>query len=173
MSIVLWIGFILASALVGKEAGFIFSLSCLVVWKVKKHIDQNKETYEVTSHKVSPVFTSADSKQLGTKNNYKYIRDWESDLTTAWAGEYEIEFTYEKRDSSRSRRKIKLREVCFDKKSRIYLKGFDYGRDEQRSFNINNITTKILLKSKRYDVDEFLDEVLGLDVRLMEFSYSR
>ena len=173
MSTVLWIGFILASALVGKEAGLIFSLSCLIVWKFKKYIDQNKETYEVTSHKVSPAITSADSKQPGAKDNYKNIRDWESDLTTVWAGEYEIEFTYEKRDSSRSRRKIKLREVCFDRKSRIYLKGFDHGRDEQRTFNIDNITTKILLKSKRYDVDDFLEEVLGLDVSLMELSYSR
>ena len=173
MSIVLWIGFILASVLVGKEAGFIFSLSCLVVCKVKKHIGQNKETYEVTSHKVSPAITSADSKQLWTENNYKNIRDWESDLTTAWAGEYEIEFTYEKRDTSRSRRKIKLREVCFDKKSRIYLKGVDYGCDEQRTFNIDNIITKFLLKSKRYDVDDFLEEVLGLDVSLIDFSFAR
>lgn len=169
----LWLGFILASSLIGKEVGAVLSISCLIAWKVKQHFEQNRETYEVTSHKISPAILSSEDKQPGTMDNYKNIRDWENDLTTVWAGEYDIEFTYEKRNSSRSRRKVKLKEVCFDRKSRIYLKGFDYARDEQRTFNVENITTKVLVKSKRYDVDDFLEEFLGLDVSLMDFSFAR
>lgn len=173
MKVVLWVVICAFSLLVGGATGLVFFTGCLVLWLVKKQLDKRKETYEIKSHTVSPEVHLSENEITGSTDNYKNLNDWESDLTTAWAGVCDIEFTYEKRDSSRSRRKVKLLEVCIDRKSRVYLKGFDHGRDDKRTFNTDKITTKILIKNKRYDIDDFLEEVLGLDVGHLEFGFSR
>lgn len=45
----------------------------------------------------------------------------------------------------------------------VYLRGLCHLRNEERTFNLSNITTKILKGSKRYEVEDFLVDVLDIE----------
>ena len=90
------------------------------------------------------------------------IKGWKDNLTVLWAGDETIEFTYETRD--KSRRKVTVKEVCVDQKGYLCLIGFCHLRQEKRTFKACNIVTKIKQKSKRYDVDEWIEDVLNIDI---------
>ena len=95
---------------------------------------------------------------------YSGLSDWEKDLEPLWTGSLLVEFTYKARGKDRERRKVELHDVLMDGHGRIYFRGHCQSREEQRTFNIEGILTKVLCSGKRYDVDDFLYERLGLEV---------
>ena len=67
------------------------------------------------------------------------------------------------RADRKSRRKVTLSSVMVDATGGVYLRGLCHLRNEERTFNLSNITTKILKGSKRYEVEDFLVDVLDIE----------
>lgn len=95
---------------------------------------------------------------------YSSLNDWKSDLSGMWSGSIEVEFTYKAYGKPKERRKVNIRRVSEIGSGRIYLHGFCYLRQEERTFNIDSIMTKIYCKGKYYSVHTFLREQLGIAV---------
>lgn len=94
---------------------------------------------------------------------YQSLEGWKKDLESIWqGGPIEIEFTYVSK-KGRSRRLVSLNEVVKNSRRQLYFVGLCKDKNEKRTFNIENITTKILYKSRRYDHDEFFEEILDID----------
>ncbi len=93
------------------------------------------------------------------------LAKWKSSLKLVSNGMGEtIEFTYESRDGERSRRIIDLHGILQAANERMYFSGYCHTEKEDRTFNIDSITTMIKHKSKRYEVDEYLEDKYGLNV---------
>lgn len=94
------------------------------------------------------------------------LAEFEESLTTIWAGDSKtVEFTYEKPfGRGRSRRRVDVEELMYDAKGRIILRGHCHERGEERTFREDRIITKIKAGSKRYDFDEWCEELLGVDL---------
>ena len=58
---------------------------------------------------------------------------------------------------------VTLSSVMVDATGGVYLRGLGHLRNEERTFNLSNITTKILKGSKRYEVEDFLVDVLDIE----------
>lgn len=98
--------------------------------------------------------------------NSSKLAEFEESLTTIWAGTTKtIEFTYEKPfGDRRSRRRVDVEELMYDTKGRIVLRGYCHEKGEERTFRESRIRTKIKAGSKRYDFDEWCEELLGVDL---------
>ncbi len=93
------------------------------------------------------------------------LAKWRSSLQLVSKGMGEtIEFTYESRDGERSRRIIDLHAILQAANERMYFSGYCHTEKEDRTFNIDSITTMIKHKSKRYEVYEYLEDKYGLEV---------
>lgn len=93
------------------------------------------------------------------------FKSWESTLTTVWAGDTDdIEFTYINKKHERTRRRVTVDEVLMDNGSGFYIKGYCHVRGEQRTFNTDNIDTKIKVGSQRFEFDDWCERKLGIDL---------
>jgi hypothetical protein len=116
-----------------------------------KPVDLSKSA--VPSNTTSPVDKST------------VFTDFETDLVTIWTGNTKpIEFTYEKKNGTKDRREIKPTEICFNSEGFFYIKGFCLLRNEPRTFRQDSFTTKIKVGNKRYDFDEWCEDVLNIDI---------
>jgi len=106
---------------------------------------------------------SKKARKAPVKANSEYMDRWEQGLSTVWRGSEDIEFTYENRRGEKSRRRVTLSSVMVDATGGVYLRGLCHLRNEERTFNLSNITTKILKGSKRYEVEDFLVDVLDIE----------
>lgn len=101
---------------------------------------------------------------------YGTLDAWKADLVTLWeGGPIEIEFTYETEEAT-TRRSVSLIRVARNSRRDLYLIGICHERKEERTFNLDRVTTKILYKSRRYIHPEFLEEVLGINADGYAFS---
>lgn len=102
------------------------------------------------------------SPTIFNHKRYKTLEDWESDLTVVWNGPARIvEFTYETYDfktkeSKKARRKVEVRQILENSSGEYYLRGHCYVRKDTRTFNAQCISTKILDKSYRYEVMDWI-----------------
>lgn len=124
--------------------------SCLSKFGKRRYLEHKKGGKCVTTYR--PL-----------KANSEYMDRWEQGLSTVWRGSEDIEFTYENRRGEKSRRKVTLSSVMVDATGGVYLRGLCHLRNEERTFNLSNITTKILKGSKRYEVEDFLVDVLDIE----------
>lgn len=93
------------------------------------------------------------------------FKSWESTLTTVWAGDTDdIEFTYINKKRERTRRRVTVDELLMGDGTGFYIKGYCHVRNEDRTFKVSNIDTKIKSGSKRFDFDDWCDQKLGVDV---------
>lgn len=93
------------------------------------------------------------------------FKNWESTLTTVWAGDTDdIEFTYINKKSERTRRRVTVDEVLMGSGTGFYIKGYCHVRGEQRTFNTDNIDTKIKVGSQRFEFDDWCERKLGIDL---------
>ncbi|PMG39309.1 hypothetical protein BCS96_09645 [Vibrio breoganii] len=94
---------------------------------------------------------------------YDSVEDWQRELTIVWSGtSADIEFTYRKYDE-RERRVISPTEFGFDGNKRAYIKGVCHVIHEQRTFKTARIETKLKVGAKRYDMTEWLTEILQVN----------
>ncbi|WP_390240659.1 WYL domain-containing protein [Vibrio sp. R78045] len=101
--------------------------------------------------------------QIGTRS-YDSVEDWKKELTIVWAGETsDIEFTYRKYDE-RERRNISPTEFGFDGNKKAYIRGVCHQSNEARTFKTARIETKIKVGSKRFNLIDWLDNELDIDV---------
>lgn len=140
---------------------------CLVMNVIRMVVEavRGKIKLKNDAFTISEGATSCDSQIANIDENqrlYESLNEWESDLADLWEGVLEIEFTYESR-KGRERRRVSLYKVRKNSRGNVYLYGHCERANKNRSFNIDYITTKILHKSKRYDVDDFLCDFLGID----------
>jgi hypothetical protein len=117
--------------------------------KHSRCIDHDPDTGE--------VFDETDE----TLSRSQALERWEASLVRLWEGSEEIEFTYES-SSGRVRRKVTLKAVLRNEKFNAYLRGFCHLRCEERTFSAYSIVTKVLIKGKRYEIEDFLSERLGI-----------
>jgi hypothetical protein len=102
----------------------------------------------------SPKTTQKDKTQL----KYGSLGDWQKDLTLIKECKGEtIEFTHES-SNTKKRRKLDLLAILTNSNGSIYLHGFCHSQQENRTFNIDNITTMLQIKSKRYEILDYLSE---------------
>lgn len=101
---------------------------------------------------------------------YESIDDWKDDLVTLWEGTpLEIEFTYESKIGQK-RRSVQLKKLVRNSRHELYLIGICKEKNEERTFNIERVTTMIKYKSKRFHHYDFLEEVLKVDANDYAFS---
>lgn len=74
-----------------------------------------------------------------------------------------VEFTYQKYNAPNERRKIDLLAILQDSRGNLYLFGRCHARQENRTFNIDKITTMLKINSKRIYANEYLEETYSLD----------
>jgi hypothetical protein len=99
-----------------------------------------------------------------TYHESQNFADWEASLVQLWHGSIDIEFTYESR-SGRTRRKVTLQKVMRNDRGSIYLRGYCHVREEIRTFSRDSIATMILVKGKRYEVEDFVTDFLGITTK--------
>ena len=93
---------------------------------------------------------------------YHNLEEWENDLKTIWDDiPITVEFTYDSSEGPK-RRKVDVYEVLKNSRDDIYIRGYCHFRKSQRTFNILDIISKIKIKNKYYDPEEWLCEELGL-----------
>lgn len=103
--------------------------------------------------------------QTPSSTREKHFQSFDEDLITAWAGDTRtIEFSYEKSFGKKERRQVQPNEVCFNSEGEFYIKGHCLLRNEPRTFKQDRITTKIKVGSKRYDFDDWCEEVIKIDI---------
>ncbi|MGS0695304.1 hypothetical protein [Shewanella sp. 0m-4] len=78
--------------------------------------------------------------------------------TVVWQGSTkDIEFSYADFKGNKTRRKVQVNKVLFDKdKQQFYINGICQERNSERDFKENNISTMIKVGSNRYDFQEWL-----------------
>lgn len=131
-----------------------------VIYWVLKH--RRGSDYGMPDIKVEARLGSSDD--ISDYKRYNSIDDWKKDLKVLWQGQpRRIEFTYESKNGEKTRRKVDVRRVVKDDSNRTYLQGFCFLRKEYRTFLIDNITTKILDKSQRYEVIDWMETKLGIE----------
>lgn len=109
-------------------------------------------TYESTKDKNDPI-------------QYKNLDSWKNDLTVIWAGDTkDIEFTYEKNNGNKSRRKIKPTELIYDGRKTLIIAGICEKSNEERHFKTGNITTMIKVGSWRGDTYDWALKYLNVDL---------
>ena len=88
--------------------------------------------------------------------------------TVVWQGSTkDIEFSYTDFKGNKTRRKVQVNKVLFDKdKQQFYVNGICQERNAERDFKEDNISTMIKVGSKRYDFQEWLTT---LDVDMFDF----
>ncbi len=112
-----------------------------------------------------PKTSPAKNEDKEQNSEQTSLAEWKASLQLMAQGMGEtIEFTYESRDSGRSRRAIDLYGIFQSPNERIYIAGFCHTEQGDRTFHIDSITTMIKHKSKRYEVYEYLEDKYGLDV---------
>lgn len=81
--------------------------------------------------------------------------------TVVWQGSTkDIEFSYTDFKGNKTRRKVKVNKVLFDKdKQQFYVNGICQERNAERDFKEDNISTMIKVGSKRYDFQEWLTTI--------------
>jgi len=113
------------------------------------------------------IAKSNNSTEEPGSNNFDKA-EFDNQLVTLWTGNTKsIEFTYESFNGEKLRRTINPSEVCFDKSdghNEFYIKGLCLTRNAPRTFKECNITTKIKAGSKRYEFDEWCEDVLKVDM---------
>lgn len=117
-------------------------------------------------YRASTFSRRANQPTPSSANKNPNVAKWEQSLKTVWRGSDLVEFTYDS-SSGRVRRKVTVNEVLVHPDRGIYLRGFCHVRQEERTFSENNIETKILRKSSRYDVDDYLHNVLGISEKAL------
>lgn len=88
--------------------------------------------------------------------------------TIVWQGNTkDIEFSYTDFKGNKTRRKVKVNKVLFDKnKQHFYINGFCQERNSERDFKEDNISTMIKVGSKRYDFQEWM---WTLDIEITDY----
>lgn len=85
------------------------------------------------------------------------LADWGRELRVIWHGECpDIEFTYRT-----TRRTVTPQYILRHTNGDEYIHGYCHVRNENRTFNLNRLDTKILMKSRRYDPYEWLEKIIG------------
>lgn len=99
------------------------------------------------------------------KTSYNNLDAWKDDLTVIWAGDTkEIEFTYESYNKGKSRRKVKPTELAYDCNKELVIKGICSKSNEERHFKTINFTTMIKVGSQRFDVDDWAEKFLNVEL---------
>ncbi len=102
------------------------------------------------------------------------LDNFEQSLTTLWTGDIStVEFTYVAFGGERSRRKVDVDELAFNERGQFYLRGFCHKRQEQRTFKVENIETQFKVGSKRYEFEDWCEDVLGLPPEAIDDIQSR
>jgi predicted DNA-binding transcriptional regulator YafY len=87
----------------------------------------------------------------------KSLEEWRRNLKVLWNGKCpSIEFTYDGR-----RRTVTPEFVLSHPDGHLYIQGYCHMRNGQRTFKMAAITTKILMKSTRFEKNEWLDKIIG------------
>ena len=143
---------------------FLF-IECLF-FVFKKITQQRKQTSIENNQDLDnrPVLIT-DTPDNHHDNQSASLNEWKDDLTIIWAGETnEIEFTYESYSGKKSRRKVKPSEVSFDGRKELTIKGICSKSNEERHFKAHNLTTMIKVGSQRYDVHDWAEKYLNVDL---------
>ena len=87
--------------------------------------------------------------------------------TVIWQGKTkDIEFSYTDFKGNKTRRKVEVNKVLFDKeKQQFYINGICQERNAERDFKEDNISTMIKVGSNRYDFQEWM---WTLDIEITE-----
>lgn len=126
--------------------------------------DMNERHTQRQSDHPRATIQSARQEKDSKRSFDPSFKDWESTLTTLWAGDTtDVEFTYNNKKGDSTRRKVTVDEVLFGTNGEYYIKGYCHVRAEQRTFKVNNITTKIKVGNKRYEFDDWCEQKLGID----------
>lgn len=121
----------------------IFGLACVCAYVVSRRMRASD---------VKP------SQQKVFKNKAGDVSDWEKNLKLLKRAKGEVlEFTYESK-GEKERRSIVLHAILQHTNGAIYLKGICKARGETRTFNTSKISTMLKVRSKRIDVDRYLEE---------------
>ena len=98
----------------------------------------------------------------GPKNS---MERWQDGLFSVWEGDEEITFSYRNNKGHKTRRTLTLNSVLESLETgNLYLSGFCHLKEEDRIFNVTNISSKITHKGKRYDWEDFIENELGIDL---------
>lgn len=120
-------------------------------------LDWNDISGVKTEHSLSPKYPKEESNGLERFHSEEKI--------TLWSGSTKpIEFTYSPYRKPKERRSVRPTEVFFTRDGKFYISGYCELRKAPRTFNQHNFETKIKVGSRRYDFDEWCDEVLGIDI---------
>lgn len=135
---------------------FLFALVLVAVYLIW-HFSRKKNSAQINSE------AKTDSSDEITHTRYDTLDEWKADLKTLWQGSpLKIEFTYESR-REKKRRIVTLKKVANNSRNELFLIGMCHDKNQERTFNIENVTTMIKYKSKRYTHFDFLQEIVGID----------
>lgn len=143
----------------------LFLLAVVVIFFLLKKSSDTKQSPRASPRSAPGRDYDSDTGEVydsSPDTRYSGLSDWEEDLEPLWSGNVLAEFTYQARGKKRERRKVEVHQVLEDSRGKMYLQGHCQLRDAQRTFDVNRITTKVLCGSKRYDVDDFLFDKLGI-----------
>lgn len=138
---------------------FFLLVLAAIAWIAYKKISKDTKINETLKKINKPPLPS---KLINVNPNdhpakQKAIEKWGKDLKILKKGRGEkIEFTYDSFKKGKERRQISLEAILTSENGNTYLYGTCLNKQEKRTFDINKISTMLLIKGKRYDVVTYL-----------------
>lgn len=88
-----------------------------------------------------------------------YLDAWDDTLAPLWQGSFETTFSYRSSaKQERTRRTVTVTSIVRDHKDALYLQGFCHLRNEERTFSLDRITTKLTLDGKKHDALKYIQD---------------
>ena len=88
-----------------------------------------------------------------------YLNAWDDTLALLWQGSFETTFSYRSSaKQERTRRTVTVTSIVRDHKDALYLRGFCHLRNEDRTFALDRITTKLTIDGKKHDALKYIQD---------------
>lgn len=125
-----------------------------------KYIGDEKEGNGTGMNGVEATFIP----EVVDSTEWRSLDEFRESLAVVWAGDdLPIEFSYRNLANEYTRRNIDLKEVLVNDREELYFSGWCHLSGNFRTFKVKRIQTKILFDGRKYDRDDFIEEILLLD----------
>lgn len=106
------------------------------------------------------------SKAVPAARDTKFVEgtvndDW---LIPLWEGAFDATFSHKNVKNEHVKRTVTIESVRQNLKGEIFLRGLCHLRNQERTFDVLKILTKISVDGKKYDVKEYLKDILRIDI---------
>ena len=93
------------------------------------------------------------------------IDDWAANSNVVWSGNVaNVTFSYKAKSGTQSKRTVDLNRLLVAENGKLYFDAYCHKRNDDRSFYIDSIVTKLSVNGKNYGVYDYIENNIGVVV---------